>query len=104
MLKNILYISLFATFVIAVWIGLTIYNNFSKTTLSATTQTQIIPIDPSFSPKTIEEIKKRKQINADLSETITVSAPEKTSTSSASGAPNSLQTEPSTLPLEGEGL
>lgn len=67
MLKNLVYLAVFTTFVIAVWIGLTIYHNFSTTTISEVAQIQIVPIDPSFNPEAVSRLKQRRQIVADLS-------------------------------------
>lgn len=69
MLKNLVYLAVFTTFVVAVWIGLTIYHNFSKTTISEVAQIQIVPINPTFNPNAINELKQRRQVAADLSQT-----------------------------------
>lgn len=66
MLKNLLYLSIFTTFVVIVWIGLSVYHNYTTSTLSSATQIQIEQIDPSFNIQAVEKIKKRTQIRADL--------------------------------------
>lgn len=81
MLKNLLLLSAFTTFVVAVWIGLTIKHNLTDTTISKPTQSHIIPITPGFDIKTISELKKRDTINASLANQTEILA--KNSTKSA---------------------
>lgn len=60
--KDILFILISGSVLILAWIIFNIYHNSKSTTISETTNIQIAPIDPSFNTKTIEEIKKRKNI------------------------------------------
>lgn len=84
MLKNLVYLAIFTTFVITVWIGLTIYHNFSTTTISEVAQIQIVPIDPTFNQPVLQDLKQRKQVSADLSQTLLVSSePEDKASNSA---------------------
>lgn len=68
MLKNLLYIAMLTTFVVVSWIILTVYHNISSSTISKDTTARITPIPPSFDRETIEKLKVKKVVPADLSE------------------------------------
>jgi hypothetical protein len=68
MLKNLLLLSGFSTFVVIIIIGLNIYHNFTLTALPASTQKHVIPIPQSFDKKTLSELKKRTPIIINLQE------------------------------------
>jgi hypothetical protein len=74
MLKNLIYLSGFSLFVVIVIIALNIYHNSTISTLPAITQTRIIQITPTFDKTTIDNLKKRKQINVDLNEKSTITS------------------------------
>lgn len=90
MLKNFVYLTIFTTFIVIVWIGVTIYHNISTTTISEVAQIQIAPINPTFNKATIANLKKRKQIEADLSRSITVVTDENLTPSASDSATQSL--------------
>ena len=71
MLKNLVYLAIFTSFVVLVWIVLTIYHNATSSTISKTVNTQIAPLSPSFDTSVIENLKKRGEVDSNLSETIT---------------------------------
>ena len=70
MLKNLLYIAILTTIVVASWIGFGIYHNSISSTISKDTEIKIIPISPSFETKTINALKVKKVIKVDLKEKI----------------------------------
>lgn len=70
MLKNLAYLSIFTTFVVAVWIGLSVYHNATSSTISSTATIQIDPISPTFDTDVISALKKRSFVESNLSETI----------------------------------
>lgn len=68
MLKNLLLLSSFSAFVVVTLIGLEIYHNFTKSSLTSRTQTRIIPIPPNFDTETLEGLKLRNPIDVNLSD------------------------------------
>jgi hypothetical protein len=89
-LKNIIYLGAFSLFVVIVWIFMGLYHSRNTPTISSSTEKKAAPIDPSFDTDIINEIKQRKQIQANLGEGVvlpTIAASQNQSTSSA-------QTEP----------
>lgn len=70
MLKNLAYLAAFTTFVVLVWISLTIYNIFNASTINSNVTEQIIPISPNFNNQTIEDLRSRLQIPVDLGQNI----------------------------------
>lgn len=64
MLKNLLLLSGFSTFAVIVIIVLNVYHDYSLSSLPASTQAHVIQIPSSFDKKTLNELKKRKPINA----------------------------------------
>lgn len=72
MLKNIKYIIVFTTFLIAAWIFLGVYHNLTTSTVSQDTKTVILPISSTFDLKTLRDIQKRKKMVIDLN---TISQP-----------------------------
>lgn len=68
MLKNLLLLTGFSTFVVIVIVGLNVYHNFTLSSLPKTTQQKIIPIEPNFDKKTLESLKKREQIRVSINE------------------------------------
>ncbi len=102
MLKNLVYLTIFTTFIVLVWIGVTIYHNFSTTTISEVTQIQIVPIKATFDRETISNLKKRKQIKADLSQPSTISSTTEEETTSSKSALLLEQNLIPTITAEGE--
>lgn len=66
MLKNLLLLSGFSTFVVIVIIGLNIYHNYELSSLSSKTQIHVKAIVPSFDKKTLNDLKKRIPISITL--------------------------------------
>lgn len=66
MIKNLVYLSIFTTFVVLVWISLTIYHALSSTTITKDVGTQITPLKPTFNTSVISNLQARKQITVDL--------------------------------------
>lgn len=90
MLKNILYLSLLTTFVIIVWIILSVYNNYVTSTISSPLNRKIIPIESSFDTKTLEDLGKRHVIPVDFTKKIVIT------TSSGETATSPAQTKTAT--------
>lgn len=66
MLKNLLLLSGFSTFVVVVIIGLNIFHNNTLSSLSEHTQQHITPIVSSFDSQTLNELKEREPISVSL--------------------------------------
>lgn len=91
MLKNLVYLSIFTTFVVLVWVALSIYNSINSSTITRVESTQIIPINPTFNTAVITSLQNRIQVPVDLSSQLT-------STQSASGIVNGAPVETISLP------
>lgn len=91
--KNILYIAIFTTFAVVSWIGLTIYHSYTKSTVSTDVTVKVTPIDESFDIDSLQTLKTRKTIPADLSQSIKVSSP------SAAASPTPTPTLKPTLSI-----
>lgn len=70
MLKNLVYIAIFTLFVSSLWVGLSIYHNFSSTTISKDLDIQIVPIADSFDVSAINILKKKQLIEVNLAQTV----------------------------------
>lgn len=70
MLKNLAYLAAFTTFVVLVWISLSIYNSITSTTVTKTERVQIIPLPPTFNVSVVNSLKERIQVPINLSEQI----------------------------------
>lgn len=68
MLKNLILLTGFSTFVVIVIVSLNIYHNHSLSSLPGTTQKHVTPISPNFDKKTLETLEKRSPISVDLDE------------------------------------
>lgn len=66
MLKNLVYLAIFTTFLVAVVIGLNIYHNVTKSTVSSDAAIQIIPITPRFNEDTIKMLQSRTSVQVNL--------------------------------------
>ena len=61
--REILLLSISVFIIIAVWIGFSIYHNSAVSKIPQTTVEKIIPIAPVFDKLTIENIKKKQNID-----------------------------------------
>lgn len=68
MLKNLLLLSGFSTFVVIVLVGLNVYHSLVTSKVSSITQIRIVPIPSAFDSKTIDELKKRTPMIVSLRE------------------------------------
>jgi hypothetical protein len=66
MVKNILYLSIFTFIVILSWIAFGVYHNHTTTTISNDAQILITPIEPNFDNATIDRIRQRTVVEANL--------------------------------------
>lgn len=74
MLKNITYLSIFTTFVVLVWISLTVYHSFTASTITRDVDIQILPLSPTFNTSVIESLQAREPLPVNLSITISTSS------------------------------
>lgn len=74
MIKNLAYLSAFTTFIVLVWISVSIYNTIHSSTVSQNESVQIVPIEPSFNTAVISSLTNRIQVPVDLSEQIASSS------------------------------
>ena len=68
MLKNLLLLTGFSTFVVVVIIGLNIYHDHELSSLPSSTQIHVTAITPNFDTKTLDALKKRSSIDVSLQE------------------------------------
>lgn len=95
MLKNIAYLSIFTTFVVLVWISLTVYHSFTSSTITRDVDIQILPLSPTFNTSVIESLQAREPLPVNLSTTI--STPSAVTTPVPNVTP-SLSTKPVVKP------
>ncbi|MGE5042488.1 MAG: hypothetical protein ACM3IJ_06340 [Candidatus Levyibacteriota bacterium] len=69
-MRNIAYFASFTLFIALLWVGLSIYHNFSTSTISSDENIQINPISDSFNISAIEVLKKKEMVTVDLSQRI----------------------------------
>ncbi len=67
MLKNLLYFAIFTTLIVSSWVVFGIYHSSVTSTITPDTTLIITPIPSSFDTKTINNIKTRQIIPADIS-------------------------------------
>lgn len=94
-MKNFLYIAILTTAVIAAWVGLGLYHSSVDSTISQDNAIQIIPITPTFDAQTIENLKSRQVIKADLSTQKVIPTPTGTITPPAPSASVTPSSTPS---------
>ena len=68
MLKNLILLSGFSTFVVIVIVGLGIYHDYNKSSLMSNTQVHVIAITPGFDKKTLTSLRKRIPVAVNLQE------------------------------------
>ncbi len=68
MFKSLLYIAILTTAVVASWISFSVYHGYTATTISSDTSIRIIPIESKFDQETIDSLKSKREIKANLSE------------------------------------
>lgn len=68
MLKNLLLLSGFSTFVVVVIIGLNIYHDHELSSLPSSTQIHVTAITPNFDKKSLDQLKKRVSNPVNLQE------------------------------------
>jgi hypothetical protein len=104
MLKNILYLSIFTTVVVAAAVFLSIYHNFTSNSVSADTTIQVEQIPDSFDATTVDAIKDRKVVPVDLSVTLLSSgaqtSPATSSAKQSAPTPTPREVSPLTSPTE----
>lgn len=74
MLKNLVYFSIFTTFVVLVWISLTIYHSFTSSTITQDVNIQITPLNPTFNIGVISGLSAREKLSVDLSSNLSTSS------------------------------
>ena len=72
MLKNLIFLFGFSTFVTIVWIGTTIYHNSVTSKISEANKIKIEPINPSFDMETLESLDGRQIITVNLSNNLSI--------------------------------
>lgn len=75
MIKSLLYLAILTTVTVLSWIVLSIYHNYTTSTIDQTTNIIITPIEPEFDQETIQKIKLKKVINANLSNVRAIISP-----------------------------
>jgi hypothetical protein len=72
MLKNLIFLFGFSTFVTIVWIVTTLYHNSVTSQISKANQVRIEPINPSFDMETLESLDGRQIITVNLSNNLSI--------------------------------
>lgn len=72
MLKNLIFLFGFSTFVTVVWIGTTIFHNSVTSRISESNQLKIAPIDPTFDLETLDSLEARTEIPVSLSDSLSI--------------------------------
>lgn len=96
MLKNLLLLAGFSTFVVIVLVGLDVYLKSQESTLPKTTQQHLTPINPNFDKETLEKLKGRDQIIVNLEESSAVTSEDSQSTTRSSSPTPQITQEVST--------
>jgi len=91
MIKGLLYIAILTAVVVASWIGFSVHHGYTTTTISSDTGIIITPIPQEFDRETIEKIRAKKVIKADLSEQIVETGGVNEATAAAQQATGSAQ-------------
>ena len=73
-MKNLLYIAVLTTAIVVSWIVFGIYHNSITSTIQPDTNVIITPIPGNFDLETIEKIRARQIVRADLSENSAVAS------------------------------
>jgi hypothetical protein len=89
-MKGLLYLSIFTAAVVISWIIFGIYHNNTTSTISRDKELIITPIPPNFDEETVNKIKLRKIVEADLS----------SGKRTASGSSTIAEEEPLPLPTQ----
>ena len=93
MIKGLLYLAILTAAVVASWIVFSVHHGYTTSTISSDTSIIISPIPASFDRETIEKIKAKKVIKADLSEQIVETGGVSEATPAAQPATESAQQE-----------
>lgn len=95
MLKNLILLFAFSTFVMIVWVSMSIYHSSVATRITPANQIKIEPIEPLFDTKTLEQLSSREKIDADLNKkTSAVSVSEAPPEASESAVPTQILPSP----------
>ena len=91
--KGLLYLAILTATVVASWTGLSVYHGYATSTIPSDTDVIIAPIPSGFDRETIEKIRAKKVIKANLSEQIVETGQINETTASAQQATGSAQPE-----------
>lgn len=67
-IKNIVYLAILTTVVVASWIGFSVHHSYTTSTIGSDTKIRITPIAPQFDKTTVERLRAKKVINVDLNQ------------------------------------
>ncbi|MGH7202852.1 MAG: hypothetical protein ACREHC_00215 [Candidatus Levyibacteriota bacterium] len=103
--KDILFILISSFIVVVAWISFNIYHIWITSTVSETIQPQLAPINPVFDPATIQDLKKREQIDPLFDkQQSTTQTPETTASAAAIPAQASNAAQIAPIDVSGSGL
>jgi len=74
MLKNLIFLFGFSTFVTIVWVATTVYHNSITSQITPANKVRIQTINATFDTDTIDRLEGREEIRADLSEDVSIIA------------------------------
>lgn len=67
-MKNFVYLGILTVVIVASWIGFSVYNNYTTSTISSDTKIRITPIPPAFDQETIENLRTKRIVDSNLDE------------------------------------
>jgi hypothetical protein len=73
--KDILVILILLFVFVVVWIGYTLYNSLVRSQLPESLAQDVLPIQPAFDTKTIEDLKQRQKLEPSFEIEITTPTP-----------------------------
>lgn len=82
MLKNLIILFGFSTFVTIVWIGTTIFHNSAQSQISESNQRKIEPINSNFDMDTFDQLDTRQEVVVNLSDQLDIITDEEATLSS----------------------
>ena len=102
-LKNVFYLAILTTVVVATWIASTLYYSITNPTVTEDISAHTTPISPSFDTEIMDQVGNRIQVQVDLSDTAEYIIPpedeisESTSSADIEAAPSPT---PSPIPID----
>lgn len=72
MIKSLLYLAILTAVTVVSWIGFSVHHSYTASTIDDATEIRITPIPGEFDRETIEKIKNKRIIDADLGQELII--------------------------------